>query len=121
MLSDYLISILTAMFSMHGCIQVLIPVLPKNSVIMMDNATFHKKRSIEQVIIDARGIWWNICLPIRQILIQLNINGHKLNAKKSARMRHRYFVRTRYGVIKIKSLSYIANCYYWLNIFRRSF
>ncbi|CAA2930212.1 hypothetical protein ARSQ2_01335 [Arsenophonus endosymbiont of Bemisia tabaci Q2] len=88
--------------------QVLIPVLPKNSVIMMDNSTFHKKQSIQQVIIDAgqRGIWWNICLPIRQILIQLNINGHKLNAKKSARMRHRYFVRTQYDVIKIKSLSY---------------
>ncbi|WP_202880414.1 IS630 family transposase [Arsenophonus endosymbiont of Bemisia tabaci] len=33
--------------------QVLIPVLPKNSVIMMDNATFHKKQSIQQVIIDA--------------------------------------------------------------------
>ncbi|WP_181993981.1 hypothetical protein [Arsenophonus endosymbiont of Bemisia tabaci] len=29
--------------------------------------------------------------------------------KKSARMRHRYFVRTQYGVIKIKSLSYITN------------
>ncbi|WP_181994833.1 hypothetical protein [Arsenophonus endosymbiont of Bemisia tabaci] len=28
--------------------------------------------------------------------------------KKSARMRHRYFVRTQYGVIKIKSLSYIV-------------
>ncbi|CAA2929065.1 hypothetical protein [Arsenophonus endosymbiont of Bemisia tabaci] len=26
--------------------------------------------------------------------------------KKIARMRHRYFVRTQYGVIKIKSLSY---------------
>ncbi|CAA2930683.1 hypothetical protein ARSQ2_01819 [Arsenophonus endosymbiont of Bemisia tabaci Q2] len=33
--------------------QVLIPVLPKNSVMMMDNATFHKKQSIQQVIIDA--------------------------------------------------------------------
>ncbi|CAA2929966.1 hypothetical protein ARSQ2_01079 [Arsenophonus endosymbiont of Bemisia tabaci Q2] len=33
--------------------QVLIPVLPKNSVIMMDDATFHKKQSIQQVIIDA--------------------------------------------------------------------
>ncbi|CAA2929904.1 hypothetical protein ARSQ2_01015 [Arsenophonus endosymbiont of Bemisia tabaci Q2] len=33
--------------------QVLIPVLPKNSVIMMDNATFQKKQSIKQVIIDA--------------------------------------------------------------------
>ncbi|WP_440867793.1 IS630 family transposase [Symbiopectobacterium purcellii] len=33
--------------------QVLIPVLPKNSVIMMDNATFHKKHDIQQVIIDA--------------------------------------------------------------------
>ncbi|WP_338078240.1 hypothetical protein [Arsenophonus endosymbiont of Bemisia tabaci] len=29
------------------------PVLPKNSIIMMDNATFHKKQSIQQVIIDA--------------------------------------------------------------------
>ncbi|WP_255487241.1 hypothetical protein [Arsenophonus endosymbiont of Bemisia tabaci] len=28
--------------------------------------------------------------------------------KKSARMRHRYFVRTQYGVIKIKSLSYTS-------------
>ncbi|WP_255487714.1 hypothetical protein [Arsenophonus endosymbiont of Bemisia tabaci] len=26
--------------------------------------------------------------------------------KKNARMRHRYFVRTQYGVIKIKWLSY---------------
>ncbi|CAA2930368.1 hypothetical protein ARSQ2_01498 [Arsenophonus endosymbiont of Bemisia tabaci Q2] len=26
--------------------------------------------------------------------------------KKSARMRHRYFVRTQYGVMKIKLLSY---------------
>ncbi|WP_181994123.1 hypothetical protein [Arsenophonus endosymbiont of Bemisia tabaci] len=33
--------------------------------------------------------------------------------KKSARMRHRYFVRTQYGVIKIKSLSY--NC--WRRVF----
>ncbi|MGG2143899.1 transposase [Symbiopectobacterium sp. RP] len=33
--------------------QVLIPVLPKNSVIVMDNATFHKKHNIQQVIIDA--------------------------------------------------------------------
>ncbi|CAA2930158.1 hypothetical protein [Arsenophonus endosymbiont of Bemisia tabaci] len=28
--------------------------------------------------------------------------------KKSARMRHRYFVRTQYDVITIKSLSYIS-------------
>ncbi|WP_181994594.1 hypothetical protein [Arsenophonus endosymbiont of Bemisia tabaci] len=63
------------------------------------NRVFNKSSSM-------RGIWWNICLPIRQIFIQFNINGHKLNAKKSARMRHRYFVRTQYGVIKIKSLSY---------------
>ncbi|WP_238334306.1 transposase [Arsenophonus endosymbiont of Bemisia tabaci] len=47
MLSDYLISILTAMFFYAWLIQVLIPVLPKNSVIMMDNATFHKKQSIQ--------------------------------------------------------------------------
>ncbi|WP_202880409.1 hypothetical protein [Arsenophonus endosymbiont of Bemisia tabaci] len=37
----------------------------------------------------------------------MNINEQKLNAKKSARMRHRYFVCTQYSVIKIKSLSYI--------------
>ncbi|WP_181994085.1 hypothetical protein [Arsenophonus endosymbiont of Bemisia tabaci] len=44
--------------------------------------------------------------------------------KKSARMRHRYFVRTQYGVIKIKSLSYnynsgiFPNCsYIYLNNF----
>ncbi|WP_255487678.1 hypothetical protein [Arsenophonus endosymbiont of Bemisia tabaci] len=35
--------------------------------------------------------------------------------KKSARMRHRYFVRTQYGVIKIKSLSYMFN---WIKIWR---
>ncbi|CAA2929581.1 hypothetical protein [Arsenophonus endosymbiont of Bemisia tabaci] len=29
--------------------------------------------------------------------------------KKSARMQHRYFFRTQYGVIKIKSLSYILS------------
>ncbi|MGG2141375.1 transposase [Symbiopectobacterium sp. RP] len=29
------------------------PVLPKNRVIVMDNATFHKKHNIQQVIIDA--------------------------------------------------------------------
>ncbi|MGG2142268.1 IS630 family transposase [Symbiopectobacterium sp. RP] len=33
--------------------QVLIPVLPKNRVIVMDNATFHKKHNIQQIIIDA--------------------------------------------------------------------
>ncbi|MGG2140346.1 transposase [Symbiopectobacterium sp. RP] len=33
--------------------QVLIPVLPKKRVIVMDNATFHKKHNIQQVIIDA--------------------------------------------------------------------
>ncbi|MGG2142405.1 IS630 family transposase [Symbiopectobacterium sp. RP] len=33
--------------------QVLIPVLPKNRVIVMDNATFYKKHNIQQVIIDA--------------------------------------------------------------------
>ncbi|CAA2929445.1 transposase [Arsenophonus endosymbiont of Bemisia tabaci] len=37
----------------------------------------------------------------------LNPIEHKwAQAKCRARMRHRYFVRTQYGVIKIKSLSY---------------
>ncbi|WP_238334482.1 hypothetical protein, partial [Arsenophonus endosymbiont of Bemisia tabaci] len=40
----------------------------------------------------------------------LNINGNKLNAKKErSDARERYFVRTQYGVIKIKSLSYREN------------
>ncbi|OZI14098.1 hypothetical protein CE195_10985 [Sodalis-like symbiont of Philaenus spumarius] len=37
--------------------QVLIPVLPKNSVIVMDNATFHKKHNIQQVINDPGGVF----------------------------------------------------------------
>nr|WP_255487666.1 transposase [Arsenophonus endosymbiont of Bemisia tabaci] len=85
--------------------QVLILVLPKNSVIMMDNATFHKKNSIQQVIIDSGHMveYWPTYSP------DLNPIEHKwaqAKCKKSARMRHRYFVRTQYGVIKIKSLSY---------------
>ncbi|MGG2140045.1 transposase [Symbiopectobacterium sp. RP] len=59
--------------------QVLIPVLPKNSVIVMDNATFHKKHNIQQVIIDAG---YMVDLHIRQILTPLSINGHKQKAKK---------------------------------------
>ncbi|WP_181994570.1 hypothetical protein [Arsenophonus endosymbiont of Bemisia tabaci] len=47
-----------------------------------------------------RGIWWNIFLPIEHKWAQAKCK------KKSARMRNRYFVRTQYGVIKIKSLSY---------------
>ncbi|CAA2930579.1 hypothetical protein ARSQ2_01712 [Arsenophonus endosymbiont of Bemisia tabaci Q2] len=58
---------------------------------MMDNATFHKKQSIQQVIIDAGHMVEYLPTYIRQILIQLNINRHKLNPKKSARMQHRYF------------------------------
>ncbi|WP_181994991.1 hypothetical protein [Arsenophonus endosymbiont of Bemisia tabaci] len=54
-----------------------------------------------------REIWWNICLPIRQILIQLNINRHKLNAKKERSEATQIFCsHSQYGVIKIKSLIY---------------
>ncbi|CAA2930127.1 transposase [Arsenophonus endosymbiont of Bemisia tabaci] len=88
--------------------QVLILVLPKNSVIMMDNATFHKKQSIQQVIIDAGHMveyWPTYSRDLNPIE---HIWGKAKCKKKSARMRHRYFVRTQYSVIKIKSLSYIV-------------
>ncbi|WP_181995243.1 hypothetical protein [Arsenophonus endosymbiont of Bemisia tabaci] len=36
--------------------------------------------------------------------------------KKSSRMRHRYFVRIQYGVIKIKSLSYTNILFIMANV-----
>ncbi|WP_430357994.1 hypothetical protein [Symbiopectobacterium sp. RP] len=83
--------------------QVLIPVLPKNSVIVMDNATFHKKHIFNKSS-SMQGTWWSICLHIRQILTPLSINGHK--QKKREWLRYRDFVLSPYGVIKIKSLCY---------------
>ncbi|CAA2930881.1 hypothetical protein ARSQ2_02020 [Arsenophonus endosymbiont of Bemisia tabaci Q2] len=76
---------------------------------MMDNATFHKKQSIQQVIIDAG----HMVEYLPTYSPDLNPIEHKwaeTKCKKSARMRHRhrYFFRTQYGVIKIKSLSYIS-------------
>ncbi|CAA2931265.1 transposase [Arsenophonus endosymbiont of Bemisia tabaci] len=71
--------------------QVLIQVLPKKSVIMMDNATFHKKQTIQQVIIDAGHMVEYLptyspdLSPIEHKWAQAKCK------KKSARMRHRYF------------------------------
>ena len=33
--------------------QLLLPNLPKNSVIVMDNATFHKRQDVQELIKDA--------------------------------------------------------------------
>ncbi|WP_440863923.1 IS630 family transposase [Symbiopectobacterium purcellii] len=90
--------------------QVLIPVLPKNSVIMMDNATFHKKHNIQQVIIDAG--YMVEYLPTYSP--DLNPIEHKWAQAKSKKqkkrdgLRYREFVLSPYGVIKIKSLGYIG-------------
>ncbi len=69
------------------------------------NIIFNKSSSMQ-------GIWWSICLHIRQILTQLSINGHKQKAKSKKQkkrdgLRYREFVLSPYGVIKIKSLGYI--------------
>ncbi|WP_342221285.1 transposase [Candidatus Fukatsuia endosymbiont of Tuberolachnus salignus] len=40
--------------------QLLLPSLPKNCVIVMDNASFHKRQDIQHAIINARhltGVW----------------------------------------------------------------
>ncbi len=69
------------------------------------NIIFNKSSSMQ-------GIWWSICLHIRQILTQLSINGHKQKAKSKKQkkrdgLRYREFVLSPYGVIKIKSLGYM--------------
>ncbi|CAA2929678.1 transposase [Arsenophonus endosymbiont of Bemisia tabaci] len=65
---------------------------------MMDNATFHKKQSIQQVIIDAG----HMVEYLPTYSPDLNLIEHKGEQvkckKKSARIRHRYFVCTEYGV-----------------------
>nr|WP_276529418.1 transposase [Arsenophonus endosymbiont of Bemisia tabaci] len=73
---------------------------------MMDNATFHKKQSIQQVIIDAG----HMVEYLPTYSPDLNPIEHKwaqaICKKRALGWRHRYFFRTQYGVIKIKSLSY---------------
>ncbi|MGG2142374.1 IS630 family transposase [Symbiopectobacterium sp. RP] len=80
--------------------------LPKNSVIVMDNATFHKKHNIQQVIIDAG--YMVEYLPTYSP--DLNPIEHKWAQAKSKKkrewLRYRDFVLSPYGVIKIKSLGY---------------
>ncbi len=53
LLSDYLIAILIVMFFYVWITKILLPELPENSVIFMDNASFHKGKNIEQAIINA--------------------------------------------------------------------
>ncbi|CAA2930522.1 Ribosomal protein L11 methyltransferase [Arsenophonus endosymbiont of Bemisia tabaci Q2] len=72
---------------------------------MMDNATFHKKQSIQQVIIDA-GHMVEYLATYSPDLNPIQHKWAQAKCKKNAWMRHRYFVRTQYSVIKIKSLSY---------------
>ncbi|CAA2929617.1 hypothetical protein ARSQ2_00718 [Arsenophonus endosymbiont of Bemisia tabaci Q2] len=86
--------------------QILIPVLPKNSVIMMDNATFQKKQSIQQVIIDAGHMVEYLPTyspdlnPIKHKWAQAKCKKRALGCDTDI------FFRTQYSVIKIKSLSY---------------
>ncbi len=76
---------------------------------MMDNATFHKKHNIQQVIIDAG--YMVEYLPTYSP--DLNPIEHKWAQAKSKKqkkrdgLRYREFVLSPYGVIKIKSLGYI--------------
>ncbi len=75
---------------------------------MMDNATFHKKHNIQQVIIDAG--YMVEYLPTYSS--DLNPIEHKWAQAKSKKqkkrdgLRYREFVLSPYGVIKIKSLGY---------------
>ncbi len=75
---------------------------------MMDNATFHKKHNIQQVIIDAG--YMVEYLPTYSP--DLNPIEHKWAQAKSKKqkkrdgLRYREFVLSPYGVIKIKSLGY---------------
>ncbi|CAA2931339.1 hypothetical protein ARSQ2_02492 [Arsenophonus endosymbiont of Bemisia tabaci Q2] len=72
---------------------------------MMDNATFHKKQSIQQVIIDAGHMLEYLPTYSRE----LNPIEHKwaqVKCKKALGCDTDIFVGTQYGVIKINSLSY---------------
>ena len=53
------------------------PDLPKNSIIVMDNATFHKNQKTKTLI--QSNVKLNISLLILLILTPLNINALKLN------------------------------------------
>ncbi|UAK45799.1 transposase [Legionella longbeachae] len=55
----------------------LLPKPPKKSVVIMDDAAFHKDKSMQQQLIKA-GVTLEYLALILQILIRLNINGLKL-------------------------------------------
>lgn len=58
--------------------QELLPKLPPGAVIVMDNATFHKRQDTQQAIINAgHTLEFMPPHPIRQTLTQSNTNGLK--------------------------------------------
>ena len=60
----------------HGwLVDDLIPKLPLASVLVMDNATFHKRSDTKKSI--RQGTFWSISRPIAQITILLRKNGRK--------------------------------------------
>ena len=58
--------------------KILIPDLPSKSVIVMDNATFHKSEKTK-ALLENEGHILNLCLLIHPISTLLSINGLKLN------------------------------------------
>lgn len=52
----------------------LLPALPKNAVVVLDNTTFHKRQIFKKRLV-MLDIHWNICRHIHQILILLSISG----------------------------------------------
>ncbi len=61
--------------------KILLPELPENAVIFMDNASFHKGKNIEQAIINA-GHQIEYLPVYSPDLNPMNINGLKLNVKR---------------------------------------
>src|SRR5690606_8316776 len=55
----------------------LLPKLPPASVVVMDNAIFHKRQDIFKMQSHKPDIHLNICQHIRKTLTPLSTNGHK--------------------------------------------
>ncbi|MBX3641392.1 MAG: transposase [Nitrosomonas sp.] len=55
----------------------LLPKLPPASVVVMDNATFHKRQDIQHTLLHKPDIHWNINQSIHQTLTPLSTNGFK--------------------------------------------
>ncbi|MGG2142487.1 IS630 family transposase [Symbiopectobacterium sp. RP] len=91
--------------------QVLIPVLPKNRVIVMENATFHKKHNIQQVIIDA-GYMVEYLPTYSPDLNPIERKWAQAKSKKQKNERVvaiQRFCSQSIWLIKIKSLGYICH------------